>query len=93
MTIPNSNTDVFPVFDHSSGVEATAKRGTSSVDDQTSIWPLLLQYTYARSENISGITTFLDTFIGSADSELSTIQRLFRARVVATYKNFNSKPR
>jgi len=40
-----------------------------------------------------GITVFPGTFIGSADSELSTIQRLFRARVIATYKNFNYKPR
>ena len=39
--------------------------------------------------NHPGITTFSGTFIGSADSELSTIQRLFRARVMATYRNFS----
>jgi len=91
--MPNPSTDVFPVFDHSSGVDATAKRGISSVDDQTSIWPLLFQYTCTRSEKPFEVTPFSGTFIGSADSELSTIQRLFRARVIATYKNFNCKPR
>lgn len=91
--MPNPSTDVFPVFDHSSGVDATAKCGTSSVDDQTSIWPLLLQYTCTMGEQIHKVTVLSDTFIGSADSELSTIQRLFRARVIATYKNFSCKPR
>ena len=89
--MPNQSTDVFPVFDHSSGEDETAKRGISSVDDQILIWSLLLQYIYAKSEENFGITRFSGTFIGSADSELSTIQRLFRARVIATYKNFSCK--
>jgi len=31
------------------------------------------------------------TFIGSASSELSIIQRFFFARVIATYRNFNCR--
>lgn len=44
------NTDVLPVFDHCSEVDETAKRGISAVDDQISIWFLLLQYSCKEDE-------------------------------------------
>ena len=85
------NADLVPVLDHSWGVDAAAKCGISIVDGHISIWSLLLQYTYTKSKKNQDRRT-LGTFIGSADSELSTIQRFFRARVIATYKNFNCRP-
>ena len=88
----NPSTHVFPVFVHSSEVDETAKCGISLVDDHIWIWSLLLQYTCTRGEKLFESAPISGTFIGSADSEPSTIQRLFRARVTATYKNFNCKP-
>jgi len=92
VTLLNPGPDVFPVFNHSSAVDVTAKHDISAVNDRISIWFLLLQYACTGSENFLRITRLSSTFIGSADLELSMIHRFFRARVIATYRNFNYQP-
>lgn len=79
-------TNYSAVLIHSSLVDESAKPAISEVDDEILTCILLSQYIYqsVKGDQGSEMRKPRRTFIGSALSDVSIIQRFFFARVTAT---------